>query len=282
MTAKIILINNFVNYKCLRALLSYKNIILHIINSIDDIKEVNLAKYDCIISPTYLVDIPEYSDTIFLYGPDMSFFPDKLPKTQQKNAYYNTVCQWMNNEWAKSHQSMNLIPIPYGIDTDEFNNIENAIKDIIFVYYKNRPIEELIVVQKMLRTQNIDYIVISGEFEEHEYKNILQYSKFGIWISSHETMGFELLQSLACDVPLFVWDIDCILNPVTKKKIPATSVPYWDKMCGEVFYSKEEIHKKFTGFIKNLRKYTPRKYVLDTMSYEKCESRLIDFINGAK
>ena len=280
MAAKIMLINNFLNYKCLRALLSYKKIVLHIINSIDDIKEVNLAKYDCVISPSQIVDTPEYLNTLFLYGPDVSFFPNKLPKTQQKNAYYNTVCQWMHNEWAKSWS--NIISIPYGIDTDEFNSIENAIKDIIFVYYKNRPIEELIVVQKLLRTQNIDYIVISGEFDEEQYKNILHYSNFGIWLSDSNTMGFDLLQALSCNVPLFVWDIDCILNPIAKKNMPATSIPYWDKMCGEVFYSKEEINKKFTGFIKNLRKYTPRKYVLDTMSYEKCESRLIDFINEAK
>ena len=102
---------------------------------------------------------PRISKYPIFIRPRRVFFPNKLPKTQQKNAYYNTVCQWMHNEWAKSWS--NIISIPYGIDTDEFNSIENAIKDIIFVYYKNRPIEELIVVQKLLRTQNIDYIVIS-------------------------------------------------------------------------------------------------------------------------
>ena len=60
---------------------------------------------------------------------------------------------------------------------------------------------------------------------------------------------------------------------------PATSIPYWDERCGEFFYDIEEIEKKFELFLSKLETFEPRNYILENLSMEVCEKRLMDFVN---
>jgi hypothetical protein len=48
----------------------------------------------------------------------------------------------------------------------------------------------------------------------------------------------------------------------------ASSIPYWDDKCGEVFYDKNE---KFKLFILKLDNYQPRQFILDNLFMEVCE-----------
>ena len=58
----------------------------------------------------------------------------------------------------------------------------------------------------------------------------------------------------------------------------ATSIPYWDHRCGECFYNKEDLDKTFNLFISKLNNYRPREYILENLTYEICEKKLIDLI----
>jgi hypothetical protein len=60
--------------------------------------------------------------------------------------------------------------------------------------------------------------------------------------------------------------------------ISGTTIPYWDERCGEYFYNLSELEKTFNLFISKLETYKPRDYILDNLTMEKCEEKLIDII----
>ena len=65
---------------------------------------------------------------------------------------------------------------------------------------------------------------------------------------------------------------------VNYNDIPAKTIPYWNESCGEFFYTYEELNEKFNTFISKLNSYNPRKFVLDNLSIDVCEQKLIDLV----
>ena len=62
--------------------------------------------------------------------------------------------------------------------------------------------------------------------------------------------------------------------------IPATTIPYWDNSCGEVFYKNDEIENAYNKFINNIENYKPREFILNTLSVEKCKNRMLEIIEN--
>ena len=108
-------------------------------------------------------------------------------------------------------------------------------------------------------------------------------SKFGIWIDAHESQGFALQEALSCNVPLLVWNISSMAdehNSNYPRHFVATTTPYWDERCGEQFYNVNDFHAKLNLFLSKLDGYKPREYILENMSFEKCEETFIENVNN--
>ena len=45
------------------------------------------------------------------------------------------------------------------------------------------------------------------------------------------------------------------------------------------FYDKEDLEITFNTFINKLNNYNPRKYILENLTFEICENKLINLIN---
>jgi hypothetical protein len=56
--------------------------------------------------------------------------------------------------------------------------------------------------------------------------------------------------------------------------VPASSVPYFDSMCGVVSYDIN----KFELFYNNLNKFSPREYIVNNLSLVKQASKYIDYV----
>jgi glycosyltransferase involved in cell wall biosynthesis len=115
-----------------------------------------------------------------------------------------------------------------------------------------------------------------------DYINYLHESKYGIWIGCHESQGFALQEALSCNVPLLVWNVESMNQEYGCNyiDIPATTTPYWDERCGEYFYDSNNFEDIFNKFIFNIENYRPREYILENLSMEVCEKKLIDTINN--
>ena len=105
-------------------------------------------------------------------------------------------------------------------------------------------------------------------------------AKYGIVLDAHESQGFAIEEALSCDVPLLVWNVSSMSQEegINYPDIPATSIPYWDKRCGEYFYNQEEFKSIFDEFISKLNTYKPREFILENLSVEKCSEKFKNLI----
>lgn len=283
---KILAINKY-HFKNLNALKNYKNIEIIFINNINDILKYNLNEIDCILSPSEPIIINEKYNIKLIFGPHFSVFPDlKINSIKSYNSIYVQPSEWAKNVWENfnSCKNLNLEVLPFGVDTEKYKDEKKIInRDKIFIYNKARDPIELEYLKNFFKKKNIEYTIFSydNKYTEYEYLTFLKNAKYGIWLGRHESQGFALLEALSCNVPLLIWNVKTMNQEYNYNypKFVATCIPYWNELCGEYFYEKEELEKTFNIFINNLNNYNPRKYILDNLTFEICEKKLIDLIN---
>jgi glycosyltransferase involved in cell wall biosynthesis len=174
--------------------------------------------------------------------------------------------------------------LPFGVETEKFTEIKPINeRNKVFIYYKNRAPQDLEFIKYFLNNKNIEYTVFSyyDRYNEDDYLNYLHDSIYGIWVDAHESQGFALEEALSCNVPLFVWNVKSMNQEYnsTYNDIPATTIPYWDERCGEFFYNNNDIEEKFNLFLSRINTYKPREYVLENLSMEECEKKLIKLVS---
>ena len=104
----------------------------------------------------------------------------------------------------------------------------------------------------------------------------------------HESQGFALQSALAKDIPILVWSTrlrsqewGCPQHYYNVKS-EVTTVPYWDKTCGIKFHDVSELEESYEEFLDNLSSYSPRKFIEDNLTIEKCSQNFIDLVAEVK
>ena len=277
------------HHKNLNALLSYKNIQIYIIRNINNLNTMNLKEFDCVYSPSTPVDVSKYPNTKFIFGPHFSVFPEPnhMNLIRHPNVIYIQPSVWASQYWSNSPlcNNIKIKTLPFGVNTEFFKNDKPInMREKVFIYFKTRNPLLLQIVKFYLIKKSINYVVFNynTKYNEKNYINYLKNSKYGIWIGRHESQGFALEEALSCDVPLLVWNVKS-MNEAYKSRyedIPCTTIPYWDNRCGEYFYNLKDLEKTFNLFISKLETYKPREYILENLTMEKCEEKLIDIIRN--
>ena len=279
--------NENAHHKNKNALQKYKNIQFINVESLDNITDI--SDYDCVLSLCYPIDISKYPNTLFIFGPHFSVFPDeKINSIKHKNSIYIQPSDWVRDLWINCDNGnmcngLKIKSLPFGVETEKFKELKPLQeRNKVFLYYKHREQSELNFLTHFLDSKKIIYKIFSYDwrYSEEEYLQYLQESKYAIILDAHESQGFATQEALSCNVPLFVWNVNSFSQEVGTNypDFPATSIPYWDERCGEFFYNTEEIEKKFELFLSKLETYQPRNYILENLSMEVCEKRLIDFV----
>jgi len=284
---KILFIPGCIHEKNLSAILKY-NIELISIEK-NELENIKLDKYDVIYSPCLPIDVLKYPSSKFMFGPHFSIFPDKTQMeliSNNKNVIYIQPSDWSKNIWEKNVfcKNIRIETLPFGVDTLKFNEIKPLNeRNNVFIYFKRRNPKELNIIINLLMKCGIQYKIFDyiNKYEENDYINYLHDSKFGIWLDAHESQGFALQEALSCNVPLLVWNVISMNQEYESNynNLPATTTPYWDIRCGESFINYNELYFIFDKFINNLNNYKPREYILENLSIEKCNEKLIELIN---
>ena len=81
-------------------------------------------------------------------------------------------------------------------------------------------------------------------------------------------------------VPIIAWDIKEWLDQGETYKVPATSIPYWDERCGEVFFSKDELEETFSKFYATINEYDPKSFIRDNLSFSKTVEQLMEIFDA--
>ncbi len=228
-----------------------------------------------------------------LYGPHNFVFPSDVwisPTTQfDSRCVYNVLSKWLIslcNEIAP--MPLPLVSLPFSVDTDRFTPEPTTLKRFdCFIYSKRRHPSILARIESYLRQSNLRYTVCTyGSYSEEDYIQIVRESKFGIWIGSHESQGFALEEALSMNCPLLVLDSTTMFDEVSpngirtykhllgKKQLLCTTVPYWDSRCGKCVYTVEECVAEIPNMMAD-QSYTPRSYILETLTHEVCARRFL-------
>ncbi len=278
-------LNGWLHHKNLIALQKYSNIQIYTDKS-------DIYKCSVIYSPSDYMNTEEYSDKLYIFGPHWSVFPNLNFHNliNKKNAIYIIPSQWCKDFWIKytNNEYENIIKVlPFGVDTYKFCENKNINeRDKVFIYYKSRQPNELTFIENFLKSKNIDYIIFDYKkrYNENEYLEYLQNSKYGIILDAHESQGFAIEEAMSCNVPLLIWNIKDMSQEYGQKypNISGTTIPYWDNICGEYFYEQNEFENIYNKFINNLNNYKPRDYILENLSIQKCEEKLLNIIQNSK
>lgn len=284
---KVLFINLGMHNKNLNALVKYNIEITHIYNI--NLEGIDLSKYDVVYSPSQPINVCNYPNTKFIFGPHFSVFPNEyqMQIIQGKNSVYIQPSEWVKNLWYSFSfcKEINIKSLPFGVDTVSFNEIKPITeRSQVFIYFKRRLQIELDVIYRFLCNNGYQPVIFDyvKRYNETDYINCLHNAKFGIWLDAHESQGFALQEALACNVPLLVWSVTALNQEAGSNypEIPAKTNPYWDSRCGESFTNIKEISENFNTFIQNINTYKPREFILENLSIEKCSEQFINLANN--
>lgn len=248
---------------------------------VDNIEEADICYF-----PSKRFDTLKYPTKKFIFGPSFSTFPNSnidnqnifLIDNKYNNAIYIQPSKWTKDVFLNDFNIIN-IPIyilPFAPDINKFKPNKIKIKNECFIYFKRRKIEELNFIKNYLIDNNYNPIIFDymKGYKEKEYIQKLNKCKFGIYIGTHESQGFALQEALLLNVPLLIWNVtkmnqeEGCNKEYNNIKTIATSIPYWNEMCGDYFFTKNEFINKFNIFISNILNYKPREQIINLLSID--------------
>ena len=287
---KLLIINQWLHHKNLDGLNMMLDYIKTKLNTILQTKFGNVNdlvkdRWDVVYSPAITINTNDYPKTFFIFGPHFSVFPtEKLRfiNNRRRNCIYIQPSDWAAQTWKHmgAEQVIPLKVLNFPVNIEKFKPLlDIKERNKVFIYYKRRSRDELNVLENYLRDINLNYKLFNyvEKYEEEDYLDTLLHAKFGIILDAHESQGFAIEEALSCDVPLLVWNATSMNQEFggNYPDIPATSIPYWNDECGEVFYKWNEFKGKFNAILSGIKqeKYNPRKYIIENLSVKPCAER---------
>jgi hypothetical protein len=249
-----------------------------------NVKKIEEA--DIFYSPGQTFAATDYPNKLYIFGPHLGVYPEivsiinSIPTA--KNAIYIQPSDWVTNLLKDDVKSIPIVSLPFAVNTSKFYPIlPQDLRTDVLLYYKSRTEQDLSIVKFFLHLHNISYKEFSykKKYNQEDYIASLRKAKCMIVVDAHE-------EALACDVPLLVWNIQKMSDELGGRNIDkfATTIPYWNEECGEVFYEASQLPDVWDTLQRGIKsnKYNPRKFILNTLSPAACAKRLEELVKTHK
>ena len=216
-----------------------------------------------------------------IIGPQVWMFDGYGQFLIENQNYYKKIIapsEWVKNKFITKFNlpEDKLAVWPVGIE--EFNNIREINYDCL-IYFKRRDQSELDTVKKFLVSNGLSYRMVEyGSYGEDGFKQLVNSAKFCFLINGTESQGIAVQEIMSMGVPIIAWDIKEWLDQGEAYRVPATSIPYWDERCGEVFFNIDDLEVTFSKFYATLDKYDPKAFIKDNLSFECSVKTLLDIL----
>lgn len=224
-------------------------------------------------------------------GPNLFVLPSEWTEEQCKQyKHYLVPSQWTYDLYRSfpilDHATIDIWSV--GIDTNKWNTCAREIRTVgpilgaglrCLLYYKNRNVQDLDLVQRICKKYLIDYKIIEyGKYTEDQLWDACGWANMGILLTDTESQGIAYMEMLSSDLPLFVFNKPWWNYEGKIDKVPATSVPYWDPRCGEIADNVDlKLFEKFVDGVRNW-KYNPRQYILENHTLEMGAQKYYDIL----
>ena len=216
-----------------------------------------------------------------IIGPQVWMFDGYGQFLIENQNYYKKIIapsEWVKNKFITKFNlpEDKLAVWPVGIE--EFDNIREPNYDCL-IYFKRRDQSELDAVKKFLVSNRLSYRMVEyGTYGEDGFKQLVNSAKFCFLINGTESQGIAVQEIMSMGVPIIAWDIKEWLDQGEAYRVPATSIPYWDERCGEVFFNIDDLDVTFSKFYATLDKYNPKAFIKDNLSFECSVKTLLDIL----
>ena len=216
-----------------------------------------------------------------IIGPQVWMFDGYGQFLIENQNYYKKIIapsEWVKNKFITKFNlpEEKLAVWPVGIE--EFNNIREPNYDCL-IYFKRRDQSELDAVKQFLDRKNLTYKMVQyGGYGEDGFKQLINSAKFCFLINGTESQGIAVQEIMSMGVPIIAWDIKEWLDQGEAYRVPATSIPYWDERCGEVFFNIDDLEVTFSKFYATLDQYDPKAFIKDNLSFECSVKTLLDIL----
>jgi glycosyltransferase involved in cell wall biosynthesis len=244
---------------------------------------------NCFIEPSLLPP-----NIKIIYGPQ--FWPCGSIIGEYKSDYeqkyvYNSLALWNRTTLLEIYTSLvtPIVQFPYAVDIDRFHIMKQTPIYDCLVYFKRRTNVIYEKAIQIMKSMNISYTIITyGHYNESTYIDLLSKCKFVLSLDAHESQGFALEEAMSCNVPLLVLDATSLYDETMDgvnssyihhkpKTLYATSVPYWSDECGIKIESIDNLQLSLHKMLETYTSYTPREYVIRTLSPKMCMKRILDY-----
>ena len=216
-----------------------------------------------------------------IIGPQVWMFDGYGQFLIENQNYYKKIIapsEWVKNKFITNFNlpEDKLAVWPVGIE--EFDNIREVNYDCL-IYFKRRDQSELDAVKKFLVSNGLSYRIVEyGTYGEDGFKQLVNSAKFCFLINGTESQGIAVQEIMSMGVPIIAWDIKEWLDQGEAYRVPATSIPYWDERCGEVFFNIDALDMTFSKFYATLGQYDPKAFIKDNLSFECSVKTLLDIL----
>ncbi|GAA4328286.1 glycosyltransferase [Mucilaginibacter gynuensis] len=247
----------------------------------------------CIIGKPQVLFNREWKNPV-LFGAGVFSHPIDHAKLFEQ--YPNLVKILVAGEWMRDmfepYYGDKVQAWPVGIDTLHWAPQAIEKTHDFLIYDKTRWINEGLpqpFIEPLLQTLNkrgLSYRIIRyGSYNSDELKQKLHTSKAAIFLCEHETQGLAYQQMLATNTPVLAWDkggywLDPEYYPHRVQYSPVSSTSYWDARCGLKFSGHDDFEATLDTFMQNLHNYTPRDFILDDLTLEKCALKYVDIVKS--
>ena len=217
-----------------------------------------------------------------IIGPQVWMFDGYGQFLIENQNYYKKIIapsEWVKNKFITKFNlpEDKLAVWPVGIE--EFNNIREPNYDCL-IYFKRRDQSELDAVKKFLASNGLSYRMVEyGTYGEDGFKQLVNSAKFCFLINGTESQGIAVQEIMSMGVPIIAWDIKEWLDQGEAYRVPATSIPYWDERCGEVFFNLDDLNVTFSKFYATLDEYDPKAFIKDNLSFGCSVKTLLDILS---
>ena len=218
-----------------------------------------------------------------IIGPQVWMFDGYGQFLIENQNYYKKIIapsQWVKDKFInKFNLPENKLSVwPVGIEI--FNNERDITYDCL-IYFKRRDQKELDAVKQFLDNKNLTYKMVEyGGYGEDKFKNLVNQAKFCFLINGTESQGIAVQEIMSMGVPIIAWDIKEWLDQGEAYRVPATSIPYWDERCGEVFFNIDDLEVTFSKFYATLDQYDPKAFIKDNLCFSKTAEQLMEIFNA--
>lgn len=201
-----------------------------------------------------------------ILGPNIFVTPQEDPDMCAKFNNFIVPSNWVRDLYYQFNEmkDKNIQVWPVGIDTERWQPCTDIHKDLdCFIYYKNRTAQDLQWVVKLLKTKNLKFELLEyGNYKELELHSFCLRSKFAILLTGTESQGIAYMNILSSGLPCYVFNKSSWTCEKTDITVPASSVPYFSKDCGEIVNDIDVKH--FRNFLIRVKsgEFNPRKYIL--------------------